>query len=191
MSEHLSPLQLDELAAGLAPAPPHLAECPACTDRLAKLQAQNAAFLARPEAKAQLEGLAPAPPRRSVVRWLALAAPLAAGLALFLAWPEQPREDRLKGSPTVVLLDEQGVVVTRAKVGQKLTLAVGGAGFPRVLVYAVDAQGARTQLYAGELAAGARVPLMQLEVTPGTVDVFAEFKDDGRAATAHVKLEVP
>lgn len=190
MSEHLSALQLDEIAAGLAAAPEHLTGCAPCTQRLEALQAQHAAFLARPEAKRQLERLAPAPTRRSVVRWLAVAAPLAAGLALLLAWPGEQPSDRIKGAPTVMLLDEQGTPVTRARVGQTLTLAVGSAGFTKVRVFAIDAAGAREDLFAGPVAAGARVPLRQLEVTPGNVSVVAEFEDGRKAASASVALVV-
>lgn len=191
MSEHLSALQLDELAAGLAPAPEHLAGCPGCSARLEALRQERAAFLARPEARQQLERLAPPPQRRPFLRGLALVVSLAAGLALFLAWPRAPVEDRLKGAPTVALLDETGNAVTHAAPGTKLTLAVGTGGFPRVRVFALDAQGKKEPLYSGPVAAGARVPLLQLEVTPGDVTVTAEFESDTEQKSASVKLAVP
>lgn len=189
MSEHLSALQLDELAAGLGTAPAHLASCAECSRRLATLRAESAAFLARPEAKRQLEALAPAPPRRSFVPILMLAA--AAGLALFFAWPKEVQEDRLKGAPTVVLLDEAGNAVTHTTPGARLTLAVGAAGYARVEVFAVDAEGKKESLYAGPVAAGARVPLTQLEVTPGDVTVTAVFERDAQQQSVSVKLAVP
>lgn len=191
MSEHLSPLQLDELVAGLAPPPEHLAGCADCAQRLAALRAESAAFLARPEAKRQLQHLAPARPARSPWRVLALVAPLAAGVALFLAWPKAPVEDRIKGAPTVMLLDEAGLAVTHAAPGKKLTLAVGSAGFTRVHVFALDATGKRDELYTGPVAAGSRVPLRQLEVTPGDVTVTAEFEDGAERRTARITLAVP
>lgn len=188
MSEHLSPLQLDEIAAGLVPAPEHATSCAQCGQRLEELRRQSAAFLARPEARQQLQQLSPAPPRRSFLRVLAVAIPLAAGVALFLAWPRAPVEDRIKGAPTVMLLDGSGQAVTHAAPGQKLTLAVGSAGFSRVRVVAVDAAGKKDELYSGPIAAGAKVPLMQLEVTPGDVTVTAEFEG---GTTASVRLAVP
>lgn len=182
MSEHLSALALDEIASGLAPASEHVTSCAQCAAALTALRAQNAAFLARPEARAQQARLAPS--RRSML-WLAPA--LAAGVALFVFWPNAPTE-RIKGSPTVVLLDAAGNEVTRASEGQRLTLAVGGAGASSVKVSAVDANGKREPLFAGEIAPGPRVPVMELEVTPGDVTVIAEF-DDGRSA--QVRLSVP
>jgi anti-sigma factor RsiW len=189
VNEHLSVLQLDEVAAGLSPAPEHLATCAKCAAELAALRAQSAAFLARPEAKQQLANLAPAPPRRNLVPFVVLAA--AAAMALFFAVPRAGNEDRIKGAPSVVLLDEAGNVVTHAAPGSRLTLAVGGAGFPRVEVFAVDAEGKKEPLYSGVVAAGARVPLTQLEVTPGDVTVTAVFEREAQQQSVSVKLAVP
>lgn len=188
MSEHLSALQLDEVAAGLSPAPEHVAACSQCSSQLGALRAQSAAFLARPEAKRQVEALAPAPRRRSFL-WLAV--PLAAGIALSFAWPREVPEDRLKGSPTVVLLDGAGNAVTHAAPGTQLTLAVGAAGFSRVQVFAVDAEGKQESLYSGAVAAGARVPLTQLVVTPGDVTVTAVFEGGAEPRRVSVRLSVP
>lgn len=182
MSEHLSSLVLDEIAAGLAPTPEHVASCEQCAAALTNLRAQNAAFLARPEAKAQQARLVPS--RRSML-WAVPA--LAAGVALFVFWPNEST-NRIKGAPTVVLLDTAGNEVTRANSGQRLTLAVGGAGAASVTISAVDVNGKREQLFAGAIAPGARVPVMELEVTPGDVTVIADF-DDGRSA--QVRLAVP
>ena len=191
MSEHLSSLQLDEVAAGLGPAPAHLVGCVECSERVAALKKERAAFLARPEARQQLERLAPAPPRRSFLRVLAIAVPLAAGLTLLLAWPRAPVEDRIKGAPTIALLDEAGNAVTHAAPGTKLMLAVGAAGFSSVTVTAVDATGKKDTLFSGPVAAGARVPLMQLEVTPGDVTVTAVFERGAESQSASVQLAVP
>lgn len=188
---HLSALQLDEVAAGLAPVPAHVAGCPACARRLEGLRSERAAFLARPEAKRQLEALSPAPARPSFLRVLAVVVPLAAGLALFLAWPTRSGEDRIKGAPAVMLLDAAGNAVTHAAPGTKLTLAVGGAGFSRVEVFAVDPSGKKETLYSGAVAAGARVPLTQLEVTPGDVTVTAVFEGPDEKQSVSVRLEVP
>lgn len=191
MTEHLSALQLDEVAAGLAPAPEHLASCSECSKQLAQLRAESAAFLARPEAQRQLGQLLPPPRRRPLLRLLAIALPLAAVLALLLSWPRAPVEDRIKGTPTVMLLDGTGSPVTHAAPGTKLTLVVGAAGFPRVTVFTIAEDGTKEPLYAGAVAAGARVPLMKLEVTPGDVTVMAVFERDAESQSVSVRLAVP
>ena len=191
MSEHLSSLQLDEVVAGLGDAPAHLSHCPQCRQQIEQLRGQSAAFMARPEAKRQLEVLAPKPQRGSFLRVLAIALPLAVGIALFFAWPREIPEDRVKGAPTILLLDGAGNAVTHAAPGSRLTLAVGAAGFSRVEIFAVDAEGKREALYSGAVAAGARVPLTQLEVTPGDVTVTAVFERDAERQSVSVKLAVP
>ncbi len=191
MSGHLSVLQLDEVVAGLGEAPAHLSQCAQCRQRVELLRAESAAFMARPEAKRQLEALAPKPQRGSFLRVLAIALPLAAGIALFFAWPREVPEDRIKGAPTIMLLDGEGNTVTHAAPGSRLTLAVGAAGFSRVEVFAVDAEGKKESLYSGPVAAGARVPLTQLEVTPGDVTVTAVFERDAERERVSVKLAVP
>lgn len=191
MSDHLTSLQLDEIAAGLGTEPAHLGACPRCSKRLAELRAEHGAFLSRPEAKRQMEALAPAPNRRSFIRFLGVAAPLAAGLAILLAWPRPPPEDRLKGAPALFLLDQAGRPVNQAAAGERLTLAVGSGGFPRVTVYAVAADGKQETLWSGPIQAGARVPLAQLEVTPGDVTLTAEFENGTQKVSATVRLSVP
>ncbi len=191
MSEHLSALQLDEVVAGFGEAPAHLSHCAQCRQRVEQLRVESVAFMARPEAKRQLEALAPKPARGSFLRVLAIALPLAAGIALFFAWPRAVPEDRVKGAPTIMLLDGAGNTVTHAAPGSRLTLAVGAAGFSRVEVFAVDAEGKKESLYSGAVTAGARVPLTQLEVTPGDVTVTAVFEREGDRESVSVKLAVP
>lgn len=188
MSEHLSALQLDEIATGLVAAPEHVSSCAVCAERLAALRTSYSSFLARSEAQQQMKALQP---RRSSVRLVAVAASLAAALALFFAWPNSPNAERLKGSPTVMLLDEAGQPVTHAAPGSKLTLAVGSAGFSRVRIVATDDAGKEDELYRGPVAAGTRVPLMQLEVSPGDVTVTAEFESETEKRVVSMRLGVP
>ena len=56
---------------------------------------------------------------------------------------------------------------------------------------AVDATGKKDTLFTGPVAAGARVPLMQLEVTPGDVTVTAVFERGAESQSASVRLAVP
>ena len=188
MTDHLSALVLDEVAAGLVPAPEHLASCAECRSRLDALRAQNAAFLALPRAQAQRQSLLTARTTRAPLVAVALA--LAAAVALFFVVP-RTADTRIKGAPEVVLLDAQGQAVSHAMVGATLTLAVGGAGFSQVTVTARGTDGASAVLYEGPLRAGARVPLTTLEVTPGDVEVTAQFTDGARHETATMRLQVP
>ncbi len=193
MSDHLSSLELDEVASGLSAGPPHLASCAECRARVSAVKQQNAALLARPEAKRQREALLPAAPRRSTLRLVAVLVPLAAALALFFVWPRPatPTGDRIKGAPSVVLLDDHGNAVTHARPGQQLTLAVGAPGFKRVAIFTTGTDGGREPLWAGSIEDGPRVQLMQLEVTPGDVEVTAEFDEGPRRTTATTRLQVP
>ena len=53
-------------------------------------------------------------------------------------------------------------------------------------------KGQKVPLFAGNVAPGARVPLMQLEVTPGDVTVTAVFERvDSQTQSASVRLTVP
>lgn len=183
MSEHLSSLQLDEIAAGLSSSD-HLDDCAACSARLTKLKTQNAAFMAMPRAIDQQKTLMPA--KRRTLLWLAPA--MAAALALGIFVQRDDASDRIKGSASMVLLDVKGDAVTEATPGQKLTLAVGGAGAKSVKVIALDTDGKKDTIFSGPISTGARVPLMELEVTPGDVTLNAEF-DDGATAQVHLRVK--
>jgi hypothetical protein len=200
---HLSALQLDEQLTG-APPDAHLETCAECRRRLEQAKRDHAALLARPAARALeaklLERHAARPlsaPLRTVL-WLA---PLAASLLLFFAWPRGADDgDRVKGAPMVMLLDDKGVAVTSARVGDALSLAVrfSGAEPRQVTVVAVDATGKRDKLWAGSVRPNERVALSQLVVTPGNVEVIAEFAPPASQAlrvgvapvTASTRLEV-
>lgn len=189
MSTHLSPLELDEAASGLLVDQAHLETCDECRSLVAQRLAQNAKFLQQPRAKAQFEALA-SPRKRIPLRFALVAFPLAAALALFVFLP-RTADERLKGAPTVTLLDQAGNVVTHAPPGQQLTLAVGSTDFPHVKVSARADDGSSSTLFEGDVARGARVPVMKLEVTPGNVQLTADFSDGERRATATTTLLVP
>lgn len=224
MDEHLSPLELDEVATGLLTRPSHLERCGTCRARVDELIQASAALLETAEAKRRLTVLAgkagtasmASPPRAaesttstpSPNRWrrvALLAAPLAAGLALFFAWPREPltRGARLKGAPTVVLLDGSNRPIVQAAPGQTLTLAVGTGGFSHGAVFAIDSDGKVETLWPKDgatyapLPPGAEVRLVELVVTPGDVTVKAVFANDARPLTQEgaqartVRLRVP
>jgi len=195
---HLSALELDEIAAELAPRPPHLDDCQACRDRLAALQQANAAILARPEANslaARLVAQHSAPPARRAPPALLFLAPLAASLLLFFAWPRPaPDTERLKGAAIIVLLDAKGEVVTRAKVGEQLDVAVrfDAEQAAKVTVFAQTPGGERAQLFSGQVEPRDRRVLTKVEVTPGDVELTADFERPGQpplSAKAHLEVQ--
>lgn len=180
MSAHLSALVIDELAAGLEnrDAAEHLATCPECQQRLATIRQTHDAISAMPAFQQRLEAVT-APSGRPWLRVVSIALPLAAALALFVFWPRGD-DVVLKGVPTVELLSNEKPVVV-AKPGDRVTLAVGGAGSTHAIVFGVDASGTVTKLWpaggeAAPIAAGARVTLdVSFEVTPGDLVLFAFF----------------
>lgn len=200
MSDHLSALQLDEVAAGGA-AHPHLTSCAECTAKLEALKKQNAVVMAMPQARAlesKLMAQHVAKPLAAPMRALLVLAPLAASLLLFFLWPKPPVDEdgRIKGAPMVMLLDSKGSTVTSAKVGDELSLALRFSGDqPRkVAVFAIDATGKKESLWAGEVKPGEKSVITKLQVTPGNVEVVAEFSPPalrvGAVESASTKLEV-
>lgn len=184
MSAHLSALELDELAAGLEhqEAAAHLATCAECQQRLATLTQAHAAISAMPAFEQRREAVKleqPLPAPRPSRRVVSIALSLAAALAIFVLWP-RGEDVRLKGTPTVELISNDEAVVS-AKPGDRVSLAVGGAGATHAIVFGVDASGAVTKLWpargeAGAIAAGARVPLdVGFEVTPGDLVLLGFF----------------
>ena len=180
MGEHATALQLDTLAAGLpidAAVPAHVAGCPACQAKLEAVKSERAAVLRSPQFDVTLNRLQPtAPPQRRP--WGAVLGTAAVLLLLVLGGRFLFPSDGtiLKGAATVELLKD-GTPVTQAKVGDRLTLAVGGSGAPAVAVFTRDAKGAVEVLVPwAPLGPGARVPVgSALEVTPGSLTVVACF----------------
>lgn len=186
MSSHLSSLVIDELAAGLEnrDAAAHLAACAECQQRLATVKQNHEAISALPAFQQRLEAVkleAGAPGRRPWLRVVSIALPLTAALALFVFWPRGD-DVLLKGVPTVELLSNDVPVVV-AKPGDRVTLAVGGAGATHAVVFGIDASGDVTKLWpaggdAAAIAPGARVPLdVSFEVTPGDLLLLGFFSN--------------
>ncbi|MDP1921651.1 MAG: zf-HC2 domain-containing protein [Myxococcales bacterium] len=196
MSEHLSPLALDELAVGDPndAAKAHLDGCASCRLKLdavkaAALQVRSMPGFEQTFAALDTERPAVAPPKKPRRLWpalVAVAVPLAAALVFLVM---SPRDDgsRLKGAPTVELLLKDQPVTT-ARPGDTVTLAVGGAGKTHVLVLAVDASGVVSRLWPQEpqsapIGAGARVSLSpSFDVTPGSLVLVGFFTDASQPA---------
>lgn len=184
MNSHLSALVIDELAAGLEnrEATEHLSTCAECQQRLATVKQKHEAISALPAFQQRLEAVkleASAPARRPWLRVVSIALPLAAALALFVFWPRGD-DVLLKGTPTVELLSNEVPVVV-AKPGDRVALAVGGAGATHAVIFGVEASGTVTKLWpaggdAAAIAPGARVPLdVSFEVTPGDLVILGFF----------------
>lgn len=195
MSDHASALQLDTLAAGLpldAAVPAHVAGCAACQAKLEALKAERAAVMRAPQFAATLGRLQPAPSSQRRPWGLVLAF---AAMALLLVLGGRflvPSDDGtlLKGAATVELLKD-GAPVTQAKIGDKLTLAVGAAGAPTVAVFTKDGKGqVDVLLPPTPVGKGTRVPVGQvLEVTDGALTVFACFGADLNPDALKAKLD--
>lgn len=188
MSEHLSALALDTLAAELPhEGAVHLSTCAECRTRLEALKARHRQIAGMPEFKARFEAIAlprPAPQVRPR-RWaqvMAVALPLAAALAVVVLLSPGEDDVRLKGAPTIALVLGDRPV-TKANPGDRLGLRVGGAGHTHGAVFVIDAVGAVERLWptsdqAAPIPTGANVPIgADFEVTPGSVEIVAIFSD--------------
>lgn len=184
MGEHASALTLDSLAADLPvdlPTSSHVATCGVCRAKLEELKTERAALMQTPRFNALLEKLQPPVQKKTMPRWAPVVLALAAALLLIVGTRFLPADDGtlLKGQQTIELLKDGASPVTRARVGDKLSLAVGGAGQKAVAAFAVDEKGEVALLLPSTpIAAGARVTVGSvLEVTPGSLVVFGCFGD--------------
>ena len=111
-----------------------------------------------------------------------MALPLAAALAVLFLLPRTD-EPRLKGVATVELLSATGRPLNKAAPGERVSLAVGGAGHTHAVVFSIDAAGELVQVWpagpqTSAIPPGARAKLEPpLEVTPGSVSLIAFFTD--------------
>ena len=197
MSEHLSPLVLDELAVGDPndAAKAHLEGCASCRARLEEVKAAALQVMSMPRFEqtfAALETHAPVVtplPKKARRLWpalVAVAVPLAAAL-VFLVMSPSDDGTRLKGTPTIELLLNDRPV-TKARPGETVTLAVGSVGKAHALVIAVDSSGTVSRLWpqedsSGAIAFGARVLLSpSFDVTPGSLLLVGFFSDTSQPA---------
>lgn len=202
---HLSALELDELLAQPNPPEPQCADCRA---KFESLRSARTAARAHPKFAATLDRLAAgtgsAAERGNVLRFRRRGVMAAAGLALaasvvfLLASPDpdpNPRPDdgvRLKGEVHLEVLDETGMPVTHAKVGQKVVITVSAGAFDDVQVDLLDDSGKRESLIAKQPAPrGFRAPLRKVEVTEGAFTLEATFSSqNARDEVVRRRIEV-
>ncbi len=196
MSEHLSALVLDSLAAGLpveADAQAHADGCAQCSAAVVARRAASAAFLARPEARRRLgilqSQVVVAAERPAMAWWvkvLAFAVPVAVAFALVLRLGSPGDKDRVKGAAELTVLFDGGVV-TSVPAGSAVTLALGGGGAAYAAVLSVDEQGGVDIVWPvqGErsmrVEGGAREKLAEFQVTPGSVTLRAFLTNEPMA----------
>lgn len=186
MTDHLSALVFDTVAAGLPfadTARVHLESCDQCRTKLEAVKNERASTLMSARFAAGLQRITPPPVRRAPA-WAkpVIGLALAASLVLIVGYRFLSGVSGLtllKGIPTVELLKDGATPITQAHVGDKVALAVGGAGYAQVAVVAISAQGAPSVLSPwAPVAGGARILVGKgFEVTPGSIAVFACFDD--------------
>lgn len=191
MADHVSSLVLDTLGAGLPVEPAaraHVEGCTQCASAVSARRASAARVLERPEARRTL-GLLQSrvaqkterPARAWWVKALLIAAPIALAVVLVTRVVD-PQGERVKGATELkVLLD--GAQVTRAPVGSRVTLALGGGRAAYAAVLSVDAHGEVDIVWpvkgdtSGRLTGGANEALAQFEVTPGSLTLHARLSE--------------
>lgn len=189
MSDHVSSLDLDELAANLPTRPgvdAHLAGCADCRARLEERRRENEAISKDPRLDQLLErldaGRAPAP-RRTAWPWLV---PVALAAAVLLVTPRWLADDpsstavRAKGPATLQFVSESGAVVAGPVApGVRLRLRARGPA-PFLVVLAIEAGRPPAVIWPVGTETGAPVPeggLLEpaFLVTPGDVRLVALF----------------
>jgi hypothetical protein len=196
MTNHVSDLVLDELAAGLPTDPAsteHARGCESCRSRLEALQSQRHLSRSAPAYHQVLRSLRPPQP---VVWWrrrwfLPLAGATAAAALVLVPLNYMERGDRIKGQTSLALLKEpSGEDVGGAvRPGERVSLTVGSAGARHVLVMAVGEDGIVSKLWpldrdeSGPAPKGAAAKLAPpFLVTPGSALLMAFFSEDRLSA---------
>jgi hypothetical protein len=192
MADHLSALELDVMLTGGSLAPErasHASECADCKQRVDRERTAADAIRSRPEFGATLAKLTAEPQvgakvfslrrRAPVIFTLALAA---AAAFVFLINPPKEDDTRIKGVASVELISDTNQVVHAAHVGDRLQLALGAAGRPFAMVFAVDDKGQIDALWpagqrSGPAPKGARTVVTRLEVTEGSLTLVALYSD--------------
>ena len=193
MSEHVSALVLDSMAAGLpveGEARAHVDACAQCSGAVVARKAASVAFLERPEARRRLgllqSQVVVATERPAMPWWVkvfAFAVPVAVALVLVMRLGSPGGGDRVKGAAELVVLLDGGAV-TSVPVGSAVTLAMGGGGAAYAAVLSVDESGGVDIVWpvkgdrSQRLEGGAREKLAEFQVTPGSLTLRAFLSEE-------------
>lgn len=174
MSDCLSSLALDRVVAG-GVAPPHVATCPTCSERLASLRAAQEASRATVARLLQAAEARAAERRPARWPWLLAAAVVAASLVVLVP-RGAPEEDevRLKGSALGFFVQrgddvKRGVSGDEFHAGDALRFSVRSGGQRFFFLVGVDANGAVAAYhpYGGERSV--EVPVGREHLLPGSL----------------------
>ena len=191
MREHLSSLEIDELAAAIAAddrVRDHLAACARCRDDLAAAESTRAEFVRSvfPRTVGRLA------PRRRWWRLGFLAIPAIAVLALVLWQPRDPPPEQdiaIKGGPTFRVFARRGDSVfpvrdaTHMAPGDQIRFVAGSRDHAYLMVASIDGAGTVTIYYpyGGDHSGAANADARELpgsivlDRAPGPERVFALF----------------
>jgi predicted anti-sigma-YlaC factor YlaD len=185
MSDHVSSLDLDEAAAGMAEAraQAHLAACAECRGKLDAVAVSRQAVIAAPALR-QTRGRLPKV--RSLRPWLWTGAAAGAAALLLVLLPlRAPRGTLAKGGAGLSLRTLAGAEATAPRIGEEVALRLSAGPHHHVLAVAIDEAGRAAPLWpageagrtSGAVRPGAHLSAPML-VTAGAVRVVAAFSDE-------------
>lgn len=187
MTEHLSALDLDEVAAGLAAEAvrSHADRCADCRARVGEIQNDRSTVLADPRFAIGRQRLA-APTGERRWRWSFAGVGvigMAAGVALLFLVPQRLHLQPKGGRPTLALVSSDGKPVEIARMGEVVEVRANPAGHRYALIVAIDeSPPAATVLWppgagnSGAIASGKTVSV-RVRVTAGAARIVAAFSD--------------
>jgi hypothetical protein len=190
MAEHLSELQLDEIAVGQRQPGEHAASCAECRSRLERRARQREEIARAPEFEQTFQRLARKQAERHSMRrpwlWLAPAAVAAAAAVLLVVVPRAPSGngdgDRIKGAPRLSVVAADGRGAASYHVGDRVFLSAAGAGLDHLVVFSRGEGGALERVWPVDSskqpdlsADGAALLQPAFEVTPGDVALLGVF----------------
>lgn len=184
MTGHLSSFQLDALVTedpgsggSHAAWRSHVEACASCRVALDARRAESAAFVAEPRVQGFREPPVPRRVRRS--RWPALAAVGVLAAASVVLLVRTDPEVRAKGEVVTRFVSASGALVSRAKVGDHVSLQGVPTGAASVVVFARSGAGWNA---FGPVAPDAAGRFFEFRVTPGDVEAVVVFLRPGAPA---------
>jgi hypothetical protein len=186
MTEHLSALDLDEIAAGLAPdaTRAHANGCNDCRTRLTRISADRRAAMNDPRFALGRARLHATSARHRQWGWGIGGAVAAAASIAFVLWLPHRAQLRAKGGgPTLALVSVDGQPATAPRVDDVVELRANPGSRTHGLILAISkAPPSTTVLWpagasrSGSMTAG-KYTSIRVRVTPGAVRIVGAFSD--------------